>query len=477
VTVTVGTAKPDLVVALLTVPSAAVAGSAISVTDTTKNQGSGFAAASTTKFYLSTNATWEAGDFLLGSRSVPNLAPAASSATTISLTIPSSTTTGNYYIIARADADGVASESSETNNTKAGAIRVSPPDLIVSALSAPAASGAGLTITITDTTKNQTGTGPAGASTTRFFLSTDTVVDAGDQALGSRAIAALAPGAPSSGTTSVTIPAGTLSGTYFILAKADGDNALSEMNEANNLASDTILIGPDLVVSALTVPATGGAGLPITATDTIKNQAGAGAGASTTKFYLSTNSTFGSGDVLLGTRAIPPLALGASNSGSTTLTIPPGTAAGTYYIVAVADADNLVTEADETNNSKSAVIKISPDLIVSVLTGPKTAAAGAIITLSDTTKNQGQGSAIATKTRFFLSANTTWERADPLLGERSVVSLASGQTSSGTTSVTIPAGTAPGSYYILAVADADAEVSESSETNNIKTLPITITGS
>jgi subtilase family serine protease len=44
--------------------------------------------------------------------------------------------------------------------------------------------------------------------------------------------------------------------------------------------------------------------------------------------------------------------------------------------------------------------------------------------------------------------------------------LASGATSAGSTSVTIPAGTAPGAYYILARADATGAVAESSETNN-----------
>src|SRR5262249_26868961 len=89
---------------------------------------------------------------------------------------------------------------------------------------------------------------------------------------------------------------------------------------------------PDLVIAALSVPATGGAGTSITVGDTTKNQGGGDAGASTTRFYLSTNSTFDATDVLLGSRAIPPLARGTTSAGSTPVTIPAGTAAGTWYV-------------------------------------------------------------------------------------------------------------------------------------------------
>jgi hypothetical protein len=43
------------------------------------------------------------------------------------------------------------------------------------------------------------------------------------------------------------------------------------------------------------------------------------------------------------------------------VTIPAGTATGTYFIIAKADADNAVVETAETNNTKySSAIKIEP---------------------------------------------------------------------------------------------------------------------
>ena len=147
----------------------------------------------------------------------------------------------------------------------------------------------------------------------RFYLSSNATWDANDTPLGSRAVPALAPGAISSATTSLTIPAGTAVGTWYVIAKADADSVLPETNEANNTASDAILIGPDLFVSTVSAPAASGAGLGISVTDTTKNQTGVGPAApSTTRIYLSANPTWEAGDIALGSRSVPTLAAGTA---------------------------------------------------------------------------------------------------------------------------------------------------------------------
>jgi subtilase family serine protease len=57
---------------------------------------------------------------------------------------------------------------------------------------------------------------------------------------------------------------------------------------------------------------------------------------------------------------VPELAPGASSPGSTPVTIPTGTAAGTYVIIAIADPDGDVAEAIESNNTKVTAITIAP---------------------------------------------------------------------------------------------------------------------
>jgi subtilase family serine protease len=341
-----------------------------------------------------------------------------------------------------------------------------PPDLVVTALAVPARAGAGDTIGIGDTTQN-VGGGAAGASTTRFYLSTDGTLGAGDVPLGERMVPGLVPGQPSAVTTAVVIPPGTASGTRWIIAKADADDALVEGRETNNTRASAITIGADLLVSPLTVPATTGAGQSLAVTDTTKNQGGGTAAPSTTAFYLSTNSVLDAADVLLGSRPADALAPGASSVATTALTIPAATAVGSYWIIAQADAAGTVAETLETNNTTARSIQIGPDLLVSSLTAPATAASGATIAVTDTTKNQGGGAAGATTTAFYLSTNPTVDAADTPLGSRSVPALGAGAVSTATTSLPLPGDLATGTYYVLARADAGAAVVETQEGNNV----------
>jgi hypothetical protein len=120
----------------------------------------------------------------------------------------------------------------------------------VTALKAAATAAAGSSIVVQDTTTNKAPV-PAGASTTNFYLSTDAKFDnPGDTFLGSRAIPALTAKDSSSdsdinsGSATVMIPLATTQGAYFVLAVANGDGAVSESNDENNLRSRKITITP-----------------------------------------------------------------------------------------------------------------------------------------------------------------------------------------------------------------------------------------
>src|SRR5262249_44934594 len=150
----------------------------------------------------------------------------------------------------------------------------------------------------------------------------------------------------------VTIPAGTGPGTFYIIAKADSGNTVAETSETNNTRSRSISIGPDLAFSTLSLsPAVVAARASIVVSDGVINQGGAVAPASTTRFYLSTSVGLGASDVALTPgRLVPQLAASASSSGSTTVAIPANTLPGIYYVIAQADADGAVSESVETNN-------------------------------------------------------------------------------------------------------------------------------
>jgi subtilase family serine protease len=375
-------------------------------------------------------------------------------------------------VIAKADGPNAVSETNESNNTRAGLVRIGP-DLLIASLSAPAIAGAGSSFAVTEATKNQ-GAGDAGASVTRFYLSSNYLLDPGDTPLQSRSVPALAAGVTSSATTTLTIPAGTGTGLYYLIANADEGNAVLETSETNNTKYVTIRVGGDLSVSALSAPAKAVGGSTIVVTDTTTNTGAGSVGPSTTAFYLSSNYLLDASDIKLPqSRAVPALAAGASSSGSTSVTLP-DLPAGLWYLIANADDGNAIVETTETNNSRLAFVQVGPDLTVFIASAPTSAAAGSTSAVADTTRNVGAGTAGPSTTTFFLSRDTLLDGSDiPLNGARSVPSLAPNASDTGTTNVVLPTGLT-GTYYIIAVADGSGVVAESVETNNTSVRMITI---
>lgn len=113
---------PDLmVINLSATPASAALGGSFEISGDTVNQGEGNAAASTTSYYLSRDKVKSNGDILVGNRAVAALAAGDVSSGDATLTIPSTTATGDYYVIACADNAKAIKESTENNNCRASA--------------------------------------------------------------------------------------------------------------------------------------------------------------------------------------------------------------------------------------------------------------------------------------------------------------------------------------------------------------------
>ena len=350
---------PDLAITAMTAPATAGPGTTILVNETTRNQGAGGAdASSSTRFYLSTNFSFEPSDTPLDARTVGALAPGASSTAATFVTIPTTAPSGTLYLIAVADDGHTVAEQTETNNTRSLAIRIGA-DLIVSALTAPARASSGAAIAVTDTTKNS-GAGGAGASTTAFYLSANLSLDAGDTRLGAtRAVGPLDTGAQSVGTATVTLPV-VAPGTWYLIANADDTNQVVEPLETNNQRFATIYVGPDLVVTMLNAPNTALAGSTMTISDTVKNQGPDAAAASTIRFYLSLQRRRG--------RRRLPARRGAGGACAGLQRHEhgehdgddPGRDIGPLLLLAVSDDLGAVAESTETNNLLLRLITINP---------------------------------------------------------------------------------------------------------------------
>ena len=342
-------------------PSAKTPGATFTVTTTVKNQGGAPAAPFDVTVYLSTDATLGGGDVPIGTRRVAaGLAAGGSSSGSIAVTVPASQAAGTYFLIVRADAGNEVTESSETNNDRATAVHfVIGTDLVPTAAPATPTAKApgGPAFNVSTTVKNQ-GSVAAAAFDVTVYLSTDATFDVGDLVVGTRRVAGLAAGATSTGPVAVTIPGGQPAGTYFLIVRADAAGEVPEGNETNNerATAAAFIVGPDLTVTAATrTPATTTAGGAVIVRASGRNQGGqATATGFTVSVYLSTDTTLDGTDVQVGSVSVPALAAGATISGSIPVTIPGGQAPATYFLLVRADTAGDVSEADETNNVRSA---------------------------------------------------------------------------------------------------------------------------
>lgn len=202
---------------------------------------------------------------------------------------------------------------------------------------------------------------------------------------------------------------------------------------------------------------------------------------SATGFWLSTDGGRGPDDIRLGTRGIPDLLpAGGSSTGTVPLTVPPATPPGSYFLLACADADGGLFESNEANNcavsaAKVVVLVQRADLESRSPSGlPTTVLRGGSFSLSDVVVNAGDAVAGPSTTRFALSADAIPGDDLPLAGTRSVGSIAPGATSAASVPVTVPAGTAPGVYRVVACADSAGTVTEWDESDNCATSTATL---
>jgi trimeric autotransporter adhesin len=470
------------------------AGASFSVTDTVLNRGSVDAVASVTRYYLSADAAKGAGDKLLtGTREVPALTPHASSAGTVTVTVPTATALGAYFLLACADDTVLVAESGEANNCIAAATKLevlaTGTDLVERAVSNPPSSvRQGGSFSATDTVANQ-GVETAAASVTRYYLSADETKSANDVALaGTRPVPALLAGASSTGTVAVTVSIVTPAGGYFLLACADDPGLVDESSEANNCIAaatrlEVLAARTDLVESAVSDPPSSvRQGGSFSVTDTAMNQGEATAAASVTRYYLSADATKTFDAVALdGTRPVPALLAGASSTGTVSLTVPTATALGEYFLLACADDTGVVDESDEVNNCIAAASTVQVttggiDLVESAVSNPPSSVRpGESFSVTDTATNQGGATAVASVTSYYLSLDAVKSARDIVLtGTRAVPTLDAGAVSTGTATVKLATSAPLGTYFLLACADATALVAESNEGNNCRAAATTV---
>ena len=465
--------QPDLVVVTSVVSdSDPTAGAAFTLSATVRNDGEGDSAATTLRYYRSTDETITSSDTEVGTDVVAGLTASGTSSQSVELA--GTAMPGTYYFGACVDA--VADELDTANNCSAGAEVTAQeperPDLMVAAPSVTdSGPAAGATFTLSATVRND-GEGGSERTTLRYYGSRDARITTSDTELGTDGVAALA--ASGSASESVPLTAPSTPGTHYYGACVDA--VTEESNTTNNCSASVQVtvpepeLHPDLAVASISVsdvaPAVGGT---FTLSATVRNDGDGGSERTTLRYYQSRDARITTSDTEVGTDAMAGLSVSGSASESVELRAPAN--AGTYYFGVCVDP--VTDESDTTNNCSTSVqvtvqenvIEPSgnPDLMV---TSPSVSdsdpAVGTQFTLSAAVRNDGEGSSAATTLHYYRSADATITTSDTEVGTEEVTGLGAVGSSSQSVELTAPA--SPGTYYYGAC--VDAVVDESDTTNN-----------
>lgn len=525
---------PDMIVNNVQAPAEAFAGGAVSIKWTAENIGDAAAKATSgtwrDRVFLSTDQTFSPGTDRLIFTSEPRVLPLAAGDTYVgetrerfeiqtapqsasdyfiwrNISLPANLPGGQYYVFVMTDAQNAVYEfNSENNNVHYDnegigfpmTVISTPVDLVsnVAPTSADNVSG-GQRIPVSFTIKNQ------GAFATwrnwkdGLYLSSDQTWSADDVLLGSVSHTGFAAGEERTVELNVKIP-DCLNGTYYLIAKADYKNDISEFDpkhdaETNNdspVKEIQITTQPsDMVVTNVAFPPITTAGQTFDLTWTVANNGtGPASGAWTDRIMLVSNS--GMGTIHLATvQHTGPLAAGASYTRSQTVTLPQFMQ-GEYQISVETDHGTSVTEcgiAEENNIGLSQTFSLEsnlPDLVIDSINLPvATIQAGSTMQIEWTGRNQGSSMPANIPgwvDRVYLSADLSIGNNDWQIGSSTTqLPLAAGQTYQKQLNVNV--GNVPaGNYYILVVADFSDHVFEGPrdsqpETNNRNSVAVAVT--
>ncbi len=247
----------------------------------------------------------------------------------------------------------------------------------------------------------------------------------------------------------------------------------------------TLYPPPDLYLTNVSInPTSVQSGSNLIMTHTVRNNGQSDAAPFRISYYLSTNTTLDASDQLLNySDYVSGLSASSQYTSATQIiNIPASTTAGSYYLIAFIDSDNVVSESSESNNKNATFVTITnppvaPDLRIELSSLSSTSVQkGSVVTANYAFYNSG-GAAGAFSNRFVLSTNTTYSTDDIVLYTSSVGSYAANSSDLGLTqSLTIPTTVTPGNYYVVAYADYANQIAESNETNNGSFSFLTVTG-
>jgi trimeric autotransporter adhesin len=451
---------------------------------TLDNTGAANSNSSDVAVYLSQDDLIDSTDIRGNVQSIPGIAPGGTLQTSMYFYVPDRMSTGNYKLIARVDDGRYVSESDETDNTAIASVNVTGQTFDLSTGNAsvyPQTVSAGAEVSAYVYVYNNTS---AYISSQRagIYLSSDSVLDAGDL-LVSYSDSYLYGNDYRHHYFNFRLPDSINAGNYTLIFAADIENIFEETDEYNNLSSLLLEVVNPVVDLKMTLNNSGEfvlvPGYQSYADLTIENQGNISVNSGLITLYLSSDSLFDATDVYLGSTST----FAYSNNPVTTgvyLNVPYSTPAGEYYIIATVDANNEISETDESNNQIVKRISVKEpyiDLSISAINSQTVAAPGSYWNVYYNLKNSGSVTAYYFNNYFYLSTDSIMDDSDIYISSEFIYSINAGSEEWRAGSFYIPYDLPYGNYYLLAVADRWNYLAETEENNNLAFSRISVTNS
>ncbi|MGF1570348.1 MAG: CARDB domain-containing protein [Nodosilinea sp.] len=362
-------------------------------------------------------------------------------------------------------------------------------DLTLQNALVPGSVANGDTVALGVTVVNQ-GSKIATPNTLKYYLSSDTSFDANDRLLGEISVGALRTGQSFTAEASFTYDTATMgTGAKHILFVADADGAVLERDETNNLLPQGFTVSGgnppptgdvDLLIQNPVVPSNFTAGQEVIVSAKVINQGTTTAAASTLSVYVSSSSTFSAANATeVVSRRISNLGAGLSADETLTFTYKPEFGDGAKFIHFVTDSGAEVSETNETNNTAVQAVTVAPalnvDLTLTSYTAPTSFTAGQPVTAQATVLNQGTTTSGNSTLSLYVSNDQTFDaQADILAASINISALNAGSSSQATLNFTYNPSWGTGTKYFYLVADANTDIAELNETNNVESLTVQV---
>ncbi|MCA9548718.1 MAG: putative Ig domain-containing protein [Myxococcales bacterium] len=478
--------EPDLTGSFGAFPRGAQAGASAVGELILTNRGTNTATAVVSNVYLSTDASLDASDVLIGTATAD--IPFGDTPVPVTVTVPAATPVADYFLIAEVDATNAWTERNETDNVFTATQRfatsydVQPTGIRV--LNLGGVNGGDPILFEVDVTNN--GIPYSGPLEVGLYASSDTVIDATDHPVATVTVT-LTGGSnietfQASGTMPVLPP-----GAYYPVAVLDPNNLLIESSEVNNqfLGATTFNTGPDFAVAGVDIPGSVQPGASIMVTTTIDSLSVPFTGNVPYRLYASADNVLDTTmDINLGLFNAA-MAGEASLPDTESVVFPASIPAGRYYIIAAVDPSNSIPEVTIANNSGASSIQLfnAVDFTMAGTTAsPTSLEVGQTIHVTGTAASVGLPFTGNVPYSVYVSLDNIWDPGDQRVFNDLVFFPGNGTGSiDATFSLRALQGEPqirPGTYYIVLRVDSTNIHAEVDEVNNAAVgTRVTLTGS